>query len=338
MVQANKLFILTNFDGTTFNTFEPAPSGIGVHEAYELAIKDLFGDKGFKIYQIKLKGLQNREPGQLFDLLTNELGLGIDDVSSRFGSRKKGIMAFVDTKLSYMLDDISPDWPKPYPGVVDFFKAIEGGKLPVIFGVASSGHREFIKKVYEVNGLKPPEIMITSDEINALVEPRRPLYRPHSYQIAVLHSQILRLLRGDGYFVAEQKRFLDRGDGVKDHMIFIGDHPEIDAGVAERARIPFGFVPFRQPNFVPDPEKNQILISDFSVLRQLIEDHRESIEGGMSASEVFFGVPGSELFPPVADSDRPYNVWLQAMREGEPKTSEWTGFPITPIIRKKEIA
>jgi hypothetical protein len=336
MTQPNRLFILTNFDGTTFNTFEPAPSGIGVHEAYECAIRDLFGDEGFEIYKNKLKGLQNREPGQLFDLLTNELGLGIDEVSSRFGSRRMGIASFIDAKLSYMLDDISPHWPKPYPGVVDFFKAIEEGKLPVIFGLASSGHREFIKKVYEVNGLKPPEIMITSDEINALVEPRRPLYRPYPYQIAVLHSQ---MLRQDGYSAVGAERSLNRRDGVKNRMIFIGDHPETDAGVADRARIPFGFVPFRYPNFKPDPEKNQRLIPDFFALRQLLEDHRGDIEGGVSASEVFLGAPDSERFPPVADSDRPYNAWLRAMREGRPETAEWTGFPTTPITRgKREIA
>ncbi|MBI4097527.1 MAG: hypothetical protein HY426_00640 [Candidatus Levybacteria bacterium] len=346
MSQANKLFIFINFDGTTFNTFEPSPSGIGVHEAYDRAVRDIFGDEGHILYSVE--GLQNREPGQLFDTLCKKLGI---DVESMFGSRKDGIRKFVETKLSYMLGDISPEWPKPYPGVVDFFKAVEEGRLPVEIGGATSGHEPFLDKAYKENGLNPPKIKITSDDINALVEPKRHKYRPYPYQVAVLHFQMLRLLRGDGYFVNmdESGRFLNREDGVKKHTIFIGDHPIIDGGVAERSRIPFGFVPFQHPEFRPDPKKGQFLIPDFFALMQLLEDNRNNIERGMSASEIFFGVPDLELFPPVAESERPYNVWLREMRriptipnEDDRKTArgiaESTGFPTVPIKRGKEIA
>lgn len=345
MTQPNKLFIFTNFDGTTFNTFEPSPSGIGVHQAYKLAVQDFFGDDGSRVYKNTLDGLQNREPGQLFDLITRELGMNERDIASEFGSRLQGIRSFVDAKLSHMLGDISPQWPKPYPGVLEFFRAVQNGKLPVEVCVASSGHRRFIEEVYGVNGLKPPEVMITSDEINGRMEPRRSLYRPHTYQIARLHYQMLGgLPEREDPRATRAERFLDRKDGVKDHAVFIGDHPTVDAGVAERARIPFLFVPNIHPNFMPDRNKGQFEFKDFSVLQKWIEDHREGIEGGRSASELFFEIPDSELFPPVAESERPYNVWLRTMRaipaiqeEGELKRAqdiaESTGFPITPIRR-----
>lgn len=41
-----------NFDGSIARTFQPSPNGIGVHEAYTLAIHDIFETEGMQIYEI----------------------------------------------------------------------------------------------------------------------------------------------------------------------------------------------------------------------------------------------------------------------------------------------
>jgi hypothetical protein len=47
------------FDGTVAETFERSPNGIGVHEAYNLAVEGLFGAKALKRYMAS-GGLRNR--------------------------------------------------------------------------------------------------------------------------------------------------------------------------------------------------------------------------------------------------------------------------------------
>lgn len=305
---SRELFVLTNFDGTTFNTFEPAPSGINVPIAYDRAVQSIFGEAGFTIYQNKLGGLQNREPGELFDLIAKRLEI---DVDAEFGSRKEGVRAFVDAKLQQMLPDISPEWPLPYKGVIDFFRAVEDNEIPVTVGIASSGHRGFINRVYEVNGLIPPAIMATSDEINNLVEPRRGLYKPNTYQIAALHFQRLRQHLGNDYFQwvqeEEAKRFLQR-DEIKQRMIYVGDHPGKDGGVAGRARIPYGFVPFVHPEY--QPTEGQVRFEDFSVLHDLIRNKAKAIEGGMTSTELLLNRTDEEVYPRRPASERPYQSWL----------------------------
>ena len=62
-----------DFDGTIAQTFEKSPKGIGVTEAYRLAISDIFGPEVLAIYDTQ-GGLKNSAPSELIHSLMGEGG------------------------------------------------------------------------------------------------------------------------------------------------------------------------------------------------------------------------------------------------------------------------
>jgi len=69
-------------------------------------------------------------------------------------------------------------------------------------------------------------------------------------------------------------------------------------GLAEQAHIPFLYVPFTKPGFVPSAEKGQLFISDFTQLYAILRDNFDKLQQGESFSSIFFGKEYDVLFPP----------------------------------------
>ena len=179
---------------------------------------------------------------------------------------------------------------------------------PFELGVLSSGHDGFISKVFEVNGFRPPDILVTNDFLSQRRFPTRQRYKPRSYQMAVAHRQWL-----SGQNVDEDQKpepYLGRNYG-KPRIVYIGDDPNKDGGLGIEARIPFIFVPFTAPNFVPDPEKGQLGVRDFSDIAQILRESEDNLTNGSTFSEVLFGKSDVELFPPPPDGE----VYAGIMRE-----------------------
>jgi len=151
--------IILDFDGSLFNTFLPSPNGIGVKEAYEVAVSQCFGSKALSIY--REKGLQNRGPsevvrwlngGQLSVELTKELvQIKLDCMMSEIGKIGK------DGRI----------WPPIFPGVAEFLNRLNEVQVP--WAILSSGHREFILKTFAVWGLLEPKVF-SDDEASRLPE------------------------------------------------------------------------------------------------------------------------------------------------------------------------
>lgn len=59
----SRYLIASDFDGTLFDTFYPSPSGIDVREAYRMAIRDILGERGFRLFETQ--GLDSNSPYEL---------------------------------------------------------------------------------------------------------------------------------------------------------------------------------------------------------------------------------------------------------------------------------
>jgi hypothetical protein len=294
-----------DFDRTLADTFTPGPSRIGVTEASANAVRQLFGEAGYQIYEERLGGLQNREPRELIEALHAE---GVSNPA--LSSIKEAAQAYVDAKLAPLLQDISPEWPALFPGVKDFFQTVASGELAVTPVIVSSGHDAFINKVFQEHGLPLPA-MVTSDTVRDRVFPDRPKFKPWTYQLAVAHQEELIAMRGQrGVIYETPSTFTKRGIN-KQFMMYIGDDPNKDGGLARNARILYGFVPFVKPEYTPKEAEGQVLIPDFGTLTDILRRNNEALIQGQAMTEIFLGKQDSEVFPPTPEGDRPWQKWMK---------------------------
>ncbi|MDP2641692.1 MAG: hypothetical protein Q8P21_00120 [bacterium] len=180
---------LSDFDGTIAQTFVPSPRGVGVHEAYSLSLRQIFGDTGVMLYQL-VGGIQNRTPGELLEAVLVAAGSHRENLTerSRFFLEREGksldgfvpegkggslewnaacplpamTEVLVRVKMQILFREIGKLWPKPCKGFVCFYRHLReknGAKL----GILSSGHDLFIEKCFEVWGESQPDLMVTDD-------------------------------------------------------------------------------------------------------------------------------------------------------------------------------
>lgn len=185
-----------DWDQTLADTFTPSPNGRGVIEGYRHGLKELFGDPDLLE---EIGGLQNRAPGQIVRAVLEkhpELRERAHEYYQRrerelrgFVPRGKGIRnakpgsdellheALVRVRLEYLLPEITPEWPKMYPGAADALSYLrEAGRK---IAITSSGHHAFIEKTCRVWGIAPPSIIVTDDDLRALGLPPEESCKPH---------------------------------------------------------------------------------------------------------------------------------------------------------------
>ncbi len=276
--------LATDFDGTLAASMVDSPRGMNVKVACERTIQDIFGPEGSRVYNEKLGGLQNREPKELMSEMLSELGM------SHISAREAAEL-FVAQKLQHLIPEISKDWPRFYPGVVDFFKDVQDGRYPIEIAIVSSGHDDFINRAFEVNGINAPTNMVTSDAIRGRNQPDRPLYKPNPYQLAVVHKRWL----GRGVEFMSSK-YLD-GDHGKNRIAYVGDDPVRDGGLAEISLVPFIHMNADGQDFVPNVDRGQVGIQDFNDLRGILDRSLHKMADGRDFSEVLVGRQRAEIFP-----------------------------------------
>lgn len=294
----NQHLVLLDFDGTIANTFKDSPRGLNVGKASRLAIREVFGRNGALAFD-EIGGLRNREPGELVKMIK-------EMTRSAYVDLAEATEQFVQTKLSLLIPEISSQWPELYPGAAEFLQKAGRDGYWVDIGILSSGHDDPIRRVLEVNGIGSTDlILVTSDLLRQREMPQRARYKPHTYQFAEAHRQWLvqrsLLPRFDGLSDGEQ--YLGRALG-KPNILYVGDDPVKDGGLAREARAPFIFVPFTQPGFEPQLEKGQLGVVDFDELDDVLDyQHGDELGKGRSFAEALFGRRDSELFPPLPDGE-----------------------------------
>ena len=297
--------LILDFDRTLVDTFTRSPRGISVEVAYDFAVGKLFGENGTKIYYDQLEGLQNREPLELVTEIIDYARRGGAEIGFD-GTIPEAAERLVQLKLECYMPEISPEWPRLFDGVADFFRGTADGTIPANVAIVSSGHDAFIRETFGVNNLIPPDNIVTSDAIRHLSQPQRPLYKPHPYQLARAHHY---WTKDEDGFSSEPGGFTGRSKD-KPLMMFIGDDHVKDGGLAANSRIIYGHVPNVQADFIPCPDKGQLLIPNFYVLRELLVKNIDRLQETGSLAAVFFDKSDAELFPPLSESERPYMKWL----------------------------
>jgi len=251
-----RYLLVSDFDGTIAQTFEPSPNSMAVDKAYDLAVYDLFGKKGMEAYRAS-GGLRNRNPGEVVASLI-ERGYSKNIIT---------VEDLVQRKLGYLLAEIGPNWPKPCQGFFQFYQVIECMDS-VEFAILSSGHEEFIKKTFSIWGLNPPDIMLTDDDLSGY-NPPLPL------ELASKPSPFL--------FELIQEEW----GGERKHMVMFGDDPEKDGKLAQNAGVPFGL--FSRQNHCGFME-NSFQFDDWREISAFLrkETSQKLISRGVSASGIIF--------------------------------------------------
>ncbi len=251
--------LASDFDGTIADTSLPSPEGRTVSTATESALVQIFGQTG-PVLLDQIGGIQSRAPYELVLMLQEEARQKGVDLENAYRTAGELTDEFVRLKLEQLLPEISPEWPVVYPGFTEMYAGLEqhGARLAVV----SSGHDDFIRRVFDVNDLPQPEILVTSDTLQRRGHPTR--YKPDPYSLKVCVQEFFRL-----YGERPQS------------MMFIGDSEEKDGGLAREFHVPFGFF---NPDFAFDTEifngSQRIDFRDFPHLTQIFDRNaRQFTEG-----------------------------------------------------------
>jgi hypothetical protein len=231
---------IDDFDGTEFDTLEPSPSGVGVNEAYKIAIEEVFSFDIDALRKYEADGEhKNRTPAEIaLSLAPNASPKGLSKLTNEL----------VQRKLDCMMDQIGkplPDgdlWPRPIPGFLECTRKIEAAKEAgalITTAIISAGHNAFIKKCYDVHGLAYPDIMVTDETINGLysTQPLHRLTKPSSLPFWLVKAQWVNLFADNGEDFADLM-----SSPSNTRMVYAGDDPKKDAGLAANAGIPFVYI------------------------------------------------------------------------------------------------
>lgn len=223
--------LVKDFDGTVALTFEKLPAGIGVNEAYEIAIEGMFGSGALHKY-LSEGGLDNRAPIEIVSQLSSAAGEDLEYLTQQF----------IDAKLKVLMTQIGnsfPDgslWPRPSDGYLGLAGLLRknrenAGKVDDL--VLSSGHEPFIYKTYEVWGLEPPKHVIGEDTIRRtlLDTPGISLVKPSAGLMDMARDT---WRRGYGIDTVPAEASVE-----KSRMIYVGDDDKKDGLMARRSGVRF---------------------------------------------------------------------------------------------------
>lgn len=219
------IFPVVDFDGTLAETSKKSPHGIGVLEAYEMAVEDLFGKEGLTAYR-DAGGLRNRAPPEVVAELER---MGFFISGKTLGEATE---ALVQAKLKVLLGEINSSWPLPCQGFPEFCQRMTEGYPEWTFAILSSGHRAFIEKTFlvwreEWPWIPIPRLIVSDDELRDLPWPLEERVKPS--------PKLLQLV-------------LDRLEIGREEAVYVGDDPNKDGLMAVRAGVRFGL-------FLPNPER-----------------------------------------------------------------------------------
>ncbi|HVV66506.1 MAG TPA: hypothetical protein VHB72_00335 [Candidatus Saccharimonadales bacterium] len=237
-----RLFV-TDFDGAAFDTFEPPVGGVGVDEAYRIAIGEVFGGLALARYDEE-GGHKNRTPTEIAQSLS-------PDTSGR--GLKSNARQLVDVKLDILLEQIGlpttggKPWPQPIRGFEAFWSGVSMARkdgTPLSTGVLSAGHTEFIERCFESAGLEMPDFMYTHETAEGLYAnvPVENLAKPSPVPMEIITSLWLSKLFANAQEAAQLSR-----SQIKDRILYSGDDVYRDRKLAENADVDFVHIPAINP-------------------------------------------------------------------------------------------
>jgi hypothetical protein len=216
-----------DFDGTVAQTFEKSPSGVGVLEAYNFAVEEIFGIKGLDEY-LRQGGLKNRAPLEVVKSLAPEAyGIELEALLSLLIEAKLGVLT---NQIGERLSD-GAQWPRPMPGYLEFRETLQAareqeGRL-IDDLLLSSGHVAFIEKVYEIWGTGQPTHIVAEETMHDFGVADQVKPSPVLMDIAQRVWQ-------EGYNLHPA---IPPAEDVLDRTIYVGDDPVKDGQLAEHSGV-----------------------------------------------------------------------------------------------------
>lgn len=232
-------FFTTDYDGTTHLTSELSPDGIGVDEAYKLALAEQLDPEAASRYVLQ-GGHNHRTPYEIVQAVLPDVdGDELDLLSARVTAAKLEILM---SQIGKKLPD-GTRWPRTTDGFILFWEQLNRLKargLPIGTAIISAGHTVFERRTFEMLGLAPPDVFMTNDALRALClnVPPDEQVKPHP-RIMRLTQQILHTTLNLPTTTSPQ--------GIS--TLHIGDDPVKDGGLAKNS----------DTNFILlDPEQAQV--------------------------------------------------------------------------------
>lgn len=273
-----------DFDGTMARTFDPSPNGIGVQEAYRIALPRLFGGEILSIYDA-IGGLNNRAPSGLVDNLI-EFEPSLRQVAMRriveeipevmelsLGRGEIALIteALVRFKLEILLGEITNSWPLPCEGFISFiniFEFLSGQGLHLEVGILTAGHHAFIRRVAQSWGIPCPRVMVTDDDTRWLDCPVDMRVKP-----AVLLFDMTMTICASLF-----------GEVPRGNIIYFGDDINRDGRQADLCNIPFGHFGDGPVDHLP---RGSFVFRDWTIVAEFLQDHADDFRRGLSCAEIF---------------------------------------------------
>lgn len=304
-----------DFDGTVADTFKKGPNLVGVNEATNNAVRDIFDELGVSRLK-ELGGLSNRAPSELVNLIlkTSNREMLIKRAQDFFEKKGEELSLivpknksvplvwdeknieklitelFVRQKLSYLLEQIGKHttddqvWPPLTQGFSEFWGVLQKLKregLPIDTAVISSGHDIFIDQVFKLYNLTMPDIVVTEDDIRGKKYPKEIERRvkPGELPLAMAHFS---WLKNQGM---DQFNFdLETAKEVKTRMIYFGDDLNKDRRLSEGGRVHFGF--FVPGNLSLVENNNPSTFKDWRIIGKLLEDNKNMFLKGETFNKI----------------------------------------------------
>jgi len=229
-----------DFDGTVANTFEPAPTGVGVEEAYNQAIETVFDTAALEEY-LQSGGLQNRAPSEVVRQLAP------DATDSELSALTDNLIA---AKLSVLLDQIGSPlpgggvWPRPIEGFPEFLAQLEDIRkkgAPIDVLALSSGHDAFIRRVYEVWSEPQPDHIIATEQIAELAP-----------QLSLRPDQLIKpqagLMDAARYIWRSAYNVREPMFDERSRVVYAGDDTAKDGGLAINGGVDFVLIGKENPS------------------------------------------------------------------------------------------
>lgn len=199
-------------------------------------------------------------------------------------------------------------WPQPCKGLVEFWQLLSQlrRELPIAIGIISSGHQLFIEEVFKKLELEPPDVLVTEDDSRGRHYPKEINRRvkPGLFPLALAHRELLLQLLQAGVIdenslgidteitaindpaLSRYHRILHAAVELDLDMIYFGDDPLKDGGMAERATIPFGH--FKPPGWkFKYPYDSVISFTDWAVVANILIESRAQLETGVALDTIF---------------------------------------------------
>lgn len=263
-MKTKKHLLCFDFDGTII-TSDAAPSGVTVESAYRSAVLITFGTNGLIAYELT-GHIGSRGPGEIVTDILDFAQLNNMTVKNMLKDPSILTNQFSHIILEIILPEISPEWPCTFDGFAEIRqKALS---LPVVCAIVSNSHKDIISRVFEVNRMELPEIIVATERLQEEQSLHRVKPDPFSLELA------------------KQDSIGRYGNLVS--AIMIGDNDKKDGGMSRAAGIPFGhFTPSSTFGLEIFHVCREIRFKDYARLNEVLFAQEEIYWSGNGFHEVF---------------------------------------------------